>query len=535
MIKAQIATNKFAKAATKLKSETQVKNQAVWDQVNDIDTALKSYEKSSQQSTALLDKVAELRLAVRDYFIDPSVAGEEKVETVANELEKTISIFAETVEETKIRPMTEAVASFKGALSTIFTSFRDKEIQIDIMSETSKKVVAGVSDIGLALSGHVTSVSKRAYYATIFLAVASLVVALMVAWLLSHKVSKPLSTMTKTMIGLSRGNLDLEVVGLDRHDEVGEMANAIEVFKNTAKDRVVLEAQQGQERKRQVERAETINQLVEQFQSTATEIMNTVSDRAEEMHGVATTMTSAAELTSGRAETVSAASIDTSNNVQTVATATKQMASVVSEIAKQMDEATKMSEQAMKSTSETTATVVELTETANNIGNIVGLIQDIAEQTNLLALNATIEAARVGEAGRGFLVVANEVKSLANQTARATDEISNKINEIQTTTSKAASSMDTINSQISNLTSVSVSIASTVEEQHNNTNEISRNIIEVAESAGVVSKDIVDVTAAADQTGSAAKTVLGASSELTEQASVLNETVTKFLNQVKAA
>ena len=472
---------------------------------------------------------------MRDYFIKPSAAGEEKVETVVNELEKTISIFAENVEEAKIRPMTEAVASFKGALSTIFTSFRDKETQISIMSKTSQKVVAGVSDIGLSLSDSVTSVSKRAYYATIFLAVASLLVAMMVALLLSRTVSRPLSTMTKTMIDLSKGNLNLDVIGLNRRDEVGEMANAIEVFKNTAKDRVVLEAQQEQERKRQVDRAETINQLVEQFQSTATEIMDTVSNRAEEMHGVATTMTSAAELTSGRAETVSSASMDTSNNVQTVAAAANQMATVVSNIAKQMDEATAMSEEAMKSTSQATENVVELTKTADNIGNIVGLIQDIAEQTNLLALNATIEAARVGEAGRGFLVVANEVKSLANQTARATEEISKNINEIQDSTSKAATSIDTVNNQISNLTSVSTSIATSVEEQHSNTNEISRNIMEVAESAGVVSKDIVDVTAAADQTDSAAKTVLSASSELTDQASILNKTVNAFLSHVKAA
>ena len=147
--KAQIATNKFAKAATKLKDETQDRNQALWDKAIGIDATLKSYEKSSKRSTALLDKVTELRLAVRDYFIKPSVAGEEKVETVANELEKTISVFAENVEEDKIRPITEAVASFKGALSTIFTSFRDKETQISIMSKTSQKVVAGVSDIGL--------------------------------------------------------------------------------------------------------------------------------------------------------------------------------------------------------------------------------------------------------------------------------------------------------------------------------------------------------------------------------------------------
>lgn len=535
VIKAQIATNKFAKAAVKLKEETQSENQALWAEANLVTKSQKDIEKNSAQSTALLNKVTELRLAVRDYFIKPSTAGEEKVETIATELEKVIDSFAQISGQTKIQPMKEAVASFKGALSTIFTSFRDKETQIEIMAETSRKVVSGVSDIGLALSNSVTNVSKQAFYAAILFAIASLIVAMFVAWRLSRTVSKPLGSMTKTMIGISKGNLDLKVNNLNRADEIGEMANAIEVFKTTAKDRAVLEEQQSEERQRQVARAENINQLVGQFQSTVTGIMNTVSDRAQEMHGVATTMTSAAQLTSGRAETVSAASMDTSNNVQTVATAAKQMATVVSQIAEQMDEATALSEEAKKSTSETTATVVELTETANNIGDIIGLIQDIAEQTNLLALNATIEAARVGEAGRGFLVVANEVKSLANQTAKATDEISHKINEIQASTTKAASSMNTVNNQISNLTTVSIAIASTVEVQHSNTNEISRNIMEVAESAGVVSKDIVDVTAAAGQTGSAANTVLGASSELTEQAAILNETVTAFLNQVKAA
>ena len=102
------------------------------------------------------------------------------------------------------------------------------------------------------------------------------------------------------------------------------------------------------------------------------------------------------------------------------------------------------------------------------------LVQDIASQTNLLALNATIEAARAGESGLGFVVVANEVKSLADQTAKATKEIAGQIASVQTGTAEVVRAIQCIGGTIGKIDNIATIIASTVEEQSNATREIAR-------------------------------------------------------------
>ena len=107
------------------------------------------------------------------------------------------------------------------------------------------------------------------------------------------------------------------------------------------------------------------------------------------------------------------------------------MASSVNEISRQVQESARMANKAVGQARATTDRVSELSKAASRIGDVVDLINTIAGQTNLLALNATIEAARAGEAGCGFAVVASEANALAEQTAKATDEIGQQINGIQ--------------------------------------------------------------------------------------------------------
>jgi len=116
-----------------------------------------------------------------------------------------------------------------------------------------------------------------------------------------------------------------------------------------------------------------------------------------------------------------------------------------------------------------------LSEAANRIGSVMELIQEIAEQTNLLALNATIEAARAGEAGKGFAVVASEVKDLANQTAKATGEISDHVNRVQEETKTAAEAMTGIANKIGEINQVTSAVSAAVEEQSSATQEVSRS------------------------------------------------------------
>ena len=157
------------------------------------------------------------------------------------------------------------------------------------------------------------------------------------------------------------------------------------------------------------------------------------------------------------------------------------------------------------------STIQGLSEIAENIGAVVGLINDIAGQTNLLALNATIEAARAGTAGAGFAVVASEVKNLANQTARATEEIRGQIETIQSSTAGAVRDVAEVTTTIDEMKESTTLIAAAVEEQDATTKEISRNVQDASRGTVEVAENLSGTLTSANTVGDAAGQVLAAS------------------------
>ncbi|MBL8642663.1 MAG: methyl-accepting chemotaxis protein, partial [Rhodospirillaceae bacterium] len=232
---------------------------------------------------------------------------------------------------------------------------------------------------------------------------------------------------------------------------------------------------------------------------------------------------------------VAAASEQASTNVQTVAAATEELSSSIQEISRQVAESTRVVSQAVQEATKTKDLVRGLDEAAGRIGRVVALITDIAEQTNLLALNATIEAARAGEAGKGFAVVASEVKNLATQTAKATEEIGGQIEGIQNATKSSVDAIERIFDTIEKVNGISTTIASAVEEQGAATKEIARNVEQAASGTKEVSTNIVGVTQAAGETGQVSTQVLEAAKELARQSTTLRTEVDTFLTDIKAA
>ena len=384
-------------------------------------------------------------------------------------------------------------------------------------------------------AGNVETVSTT-YLLIGLCGVIAILFGVVLAWIVGNGIANPLVTMTSAMVRLAQGDLKVDVPGIERKDEIGDMAGTVQVFKDNAINVKRMEEEAEQQRLDAEKRVRDERlQLADNFESAVMGIVQSVGDSASSMSTSAEQMRGIAEQTSDRSATVTTASVQASANVQSVATATEEMSATVQEISRQVTQSSDISTNAVVESQSATEQVQGLVEASQKIGEVVGLINDIANQTNLLALNATIEAARAGDAGKGFAVVASEVKNLASQTAKATEEISGQIAEIQTATGSAVTAIEGISATIGQINEIGNSISAAVEVQGASTQEISRNVQEAAQGTEEVNSNMGEVNRGAQETGSAASQVLEATNDLSKQATSLREEVDKFLSSVRAA
>jgi methyl-accepting chemotaxis protein len=283
------------------------------------------------------------------------------------------------------------------------------------------------------------------------------------------------------------------------------------------------------------QRSESVEALRQDFEAKAGGLVGEVSSAAADLQDTARSMAGIAGETTHQAANAAAASDEASGNVHTVAAAAEELASSIAEIARQVAQSAKVAGKARDDASRTDGVVQALSEGAQKIGEVVGLINTIAGQTNLLALNATIEAARAGDAGKGFAVVASEVKSLATQTAKATEDIAHQIAQIQAATRDAVDSIRGIGQTIAEISEIAAAIAAAVEQQGSATHEIARNVQQAAAGTRQVSSSISGVSKGAGDTGTTASRVLKDADELSRKAEQLRAEVGGFINRLKAA
>jgi len=504
--------------------------------VHDIESKLKEFDEPRLTSAMLM-----MRRHEKDFML-------RRDEKYVGELKKTAADFSKSLAATDIQPAVKAdIVKKLEKYQTDFSAWATGALEVAgygaAMSKTFHEIEPVIVDVEKSVDQLYTSAEAReaatrgsvGTWMLIAFGVAVVIVCGL-SLLIGRSISKALASMVSAMTRLAGGDVKIAIPGLGRSDEIGEMAGAVEVFKNNMIDAERLRTEQLAVEQRQVEqRKADMRELANAFEGAVGEIVDTVSSAATELEASANTLTQAAERSQNLATAVAAASEEASTNVQSVSSASEELTSSVNEISRQVQESSRVANEAVDQAQRTNSRVSELSKAASRIGDVVELINTIAGQTNLLALNATIEAARAGEAGRGFAVVASEVKALAEQTAKATGEISQQISGIQAATQESVGAIKEIGETIGRMSGISSTIAAAVEEQGAATQEISRNIQQAALGTQQVSANITDVQHGAAETGSASAQVHSAAKSLSNDSNRLKLEVGKFLDSVRAA
>jgi methyl-accepting chemotaxis protein len=480
----------------------------------------------NQQKKLVEDRISKLKSTADSEQLALLKAVDVQYDLYKREIEDTL---------TKVRE-NAANVSLDDAQKAIISAVKESRVVANKFQEVTRSYIDFTDKKGDAVSEHAAGSASFIQMVMIIVSAVGVLGGVLLGYLLATAgIAKPLAKSIGNLNALSKGDLKVDVFGAQRHDEIGEIAAALQIFKDTSIEAERMRAEQAKQEEVKARRTEALNAAVAEFEVAVGSIVKTVSSASSELQSAAQSLSATAEEATRQATAAAAASEQASSNVETVASAGEELSSSITEISRQVARSTEIAGQAVDQAQKTDVKVRGLADAAQKIGDVINLINDIAAQTNLLALNATIEAARAGEAGKGFAVVAAEVKSLANQTAKATEEIGAQISDIQGATADSVEAIHSISQTIGSVNEIATTIASAVEQQGSATQEIARNVQEAAHGTKEVASNIVGVTQAANDTGSAATQVLSSANELAKQSDTLRTEVDTFLSRVRAA
>ena len=389
--------------------------------------------------------------------------------------------------------------------------------QLDPLQRAYAKAVddleALVQEITKASSEKAESNAGTSRIIIIVLSLIAMVISIIVGLWIISSITKPLNEAVETATRIAAGDLTLLISG-SGDNETGRLLAAMQIMVQKLKA-VIGDIKQA---------SASLASGSEQLSASSEEITRTMSDQS----GRSTQISAAAEEMS---QTV----IDIAKNASNIAESSAQTAAVARKGAEVVNKSVVESKAIAETVSTSTGVMQSLGDKSKQIGEIVAVIKDIADQTNLLALNAAIEAARAGEQGRGFAVVADEVRKLAERTGKATSEISQMIGSIQGEVDNAVNSMSLTNEKVNVGLKHSMeageeldSIVRSVELLQNMVQQIATATEEMSTTSETISSDIQLVASGAKEISGGSDQIAQSSSELARLAGQLKNVVDQF-------